>query len=71
MEENTNKKPIQLPTENTIDYAFENMIKQFIHQIKKDGIIEEVKARRYYIKPSMKKRLAKKGHRHGQKNRYI
>jgi len=71
MENNIVKKPIQLPIEVTVDYTFENMLKQFLHQVKKEGIIEEVKSRRYYIKPSMKKRLAKKGHRHGQKSRYI
>jgi small subunit ribosomal protein S21 len=35
-------------------------IKRFIKKCKKLGIIDEVKDRRYYKKPSVKKRLAKK-----------
>jgi len=59
------KKQVQLPTNVSVDYAFENMMKKFIHDVKKSGILEEVKARRYYIKESMKKRLAKKGQKRG------
>jgi ribosomal protein S21 len=60
------KKQVQLPTNVSVDYAFENMMKKFIHDVKKNGILEEVRARRYYVKPSMVKRLAKKGQRkHG------
>ena len=55
------KKQVQLPTSVNVDYQFENMLKKFIHDVKKSGILEEVKSRRYYIKESMKKRLAKKG----------
>jgi len=55
------KKQVQLPTNVSVDYAFENMMKKFIHDVKKNGILEEVRARRYYVKPSMIKRLAKKG----------
>jgi len=55
------KKQVQLPTNVSVDYQFENMLKKFIHDVKKSGILEEVKSRRYYIKESMKKRLAKKG----------
>jgi small subunit ribosomal protein S21 len=35
-------------------------IKRFIKKCKKLGIIDEVKDRRYFKKPSVKKRLAKK-----------
>ena len=35
-------------------------IKRFIKKVKKEGIIEEVKERRRYLKPSEKKRKAKK-----------
>tara|TARA_R110002110_G_scaffold50394_2_gene149233 strand:+ start:529 stop:738 length:210 start_codon:yes stop_codon:yes gene_type:complete len=35
-------------------------IKRFIKKCKKLGIIDEVKERKRYIKPSAKKRLAKK-----------
>ena len=38
----------------------ERTIKRFIKKVKKDGIIEECKERRRYMKPSEKKRLAKK-----------
>jgi len=55
------KKQVQLPVNVLVDYQFENMLKKFIHDVKKSGILEEVKSRRYYIKESMKKRLAKKG----------
>ena len=54
------KKPINLPENVPIDYNFERMLKSFMKQVDKDGIIKEIKARRYYIKPSEKKRLAKK-----------
>lgn len=43
------------------DPAFEKMLKDFQKQVKKDGVIEEVKRRRYYIKPSAEKRLRKNG----------
>ena len=59
------KKQVQLPTSVNVDYAFENMLKKFIHDVKKSGILEEVKSRRYFIKPSMVKRLAKKERKHG------
>jgi small subunit ribosomal protein S21 len=35
-------------------------IKKFSRKCKKLGIVQEVRDRRHYIKPSMKKRLAKK-----------
>ena len=38
----------------------EKMIKRFIKKVKKAGIIEEFINRRYYVKPSDKKRLKKK-----------
>jgi len=38
----------------------EKMIKRFIKKVKKAGIIEEAISRRYYVKPSVKKRLKKK-----------
>lgn len=47
-------------TTNAIDPIFEAMLKKFSNQVKKDGIIEEVRKRRYYEKPSETKRLAQK-----------
>ena len=35
-------------------------IKRFIKKCKKLGIIDEVKDRKHYVKPSVKRRLAKK-----------
>jgi small subunit ribosomal protein S21 len=35
---------------------FERMIKRFSRKIKKSGILEEVRNRRYYEKPSLKRR---------------
>ena len=37
----------------------ERMIKRFIKKCKKDGILQEVRDRRYYRKPSEIKRLKK------------
>tara|TARA_B100000214_G_scaffold204300_1_gene148129 strand:+ start:379 stop:585 length:207 start_codon:yes stop_codon:yes gene_type:complete len=36
------------------------VVKRFIKKCKKLGIIDEIKDRRHYIKPSEKKRMAKK-----------
>ena len=47
-------------SEAPIDYAFEHMMKSFTSQVKKDGVIDEVKRRRYYQKPSEVKRAEKK-----------
>jgi small subunit ribosomal protein S21 len=38
----------------------ERLIKRFIKKCKKIGIIDEVKDRKQFTKPSVKKRLAKK-----------
>lgn len=58
------KKPIVTIPENVpIDYSFEKMLKQFLKQVDKSGILKEVKARRYYIKKSELNRLAKKKRR--------
>ena len=35
----------------------ERLIRRFIRKVKKSGLIEEVKKRKYYIKPSQKRRL--------------
>jgi ribosomal protein S21 len=52
-------KPV---VENTgpIDLAFEHMLKSFTSQVKRDGVLDEVKRRRYYTKPSAEKREYKK-----------
>ena len=38
----------------------DRVVKRFIKKCKKLGIIDEIKDRRHYIKPSEKKRIAKK-----------
>jgi ribosomal protein S21 len=48
------KKPITLPENAPVDYAFENMLKKFKRE--SEEIIREVKERRYYRKPSALKR---------------
>ncbi len=37
--------------------SFERMVRRFIKKVKKEGILEEVRERRRYLKPSEKKRL--------------
>lgn len=46
------KKPVILPEHVSIDYTFEKMLKNFQKQVEKSGILQEVKERRYYSKPS-------------------
>ena len=38
---------------------FERMLKKFSRKVKKCGILEEVRERRYYTKPSVKRRKKK------------
>jgi len=54
---------VKLPENVPVDYAFEKMLKSFIKNVDKLGILKEVKARRYYIKPSEQNRLDKKQRR--------
>lgn len=37
----------------------DKMIKKFLKKVKKSKVVEEVMERRYYVKPSVKERLAK------------
>jgi ribosomal protein S21 len=57
------KKPIILPENVPIDYEFERMLKSFLKDVQKSGIMQEIRERRYHIKPSEQKRLAKKSKR--------
>jgi len=51
------KRPeVKLPENVPIDYEFDKRLKRFMKDVDKSGILQEVKARRYYIKPSEKKR---------------
>ena len=38
---------------------FERMVKKFTRKVKKCGILDEVRERRYYTKPSVKRRKKK------------
>jgi ribosomal protein S21 len=58
-----NKKEIKLPENVPVDYTFDRMLKSFMKQVDKSGILKEIKARKYYIKPSEIKRIAKKSKR--------
>lgn len=54
------KKITNISSETPIDPNFERMLKSFLRQVQKDGILQEVKKRRYYIKPSELKRMKNK-----------
>jgi len=61
------KQPIvNLPENVPVDYSFERLLKSFLKQIDREGTLKEVKARRYYIKPSEVKRLAAKSKKRRQ-----
>ena len=38
---------------------FERLVKKFTRKVKKSGILDEVRERRYYTKPSVKRRMKK------------
>lgn len=64
MDNRDNKKQPVTPAENTpVDMNFERMFKNFVKTVRNSGVLEQVKARRYYIKPSELKRMAKKSKR--------
>lgn len=43
-----------------IDLNFERMLKSFIKTVEKSGVLQQVKARRYYEKPSAIRRKLEK-----------
>jgi ribosomal protein S21 len=51
-----NKNSINLSENTNFNPDFEKMLKTFLKQIDKSGILREVKIRRYYRKPSEIKR---------------
>ena len=57
---NMDKNITKPNSEESTDPIFDYMFKKFLQQVKKDKIIEQVRARRYYSKPSEIKRLAQK-----------
>jgi len=46
------KKEIKLSENIPVDYEFEKMLKSFMKQVQKDGILQEFREHRYYTKPS-------------------
>ena len=59
--DNDKKRPeVKLPENVPVDYGFEKMLKSFIKTVEKSGILQQVKARRYYEKPSAIKRKLEK-----------
>ena len=57
---NMDKNITKSNSEESTDPIFDYMFKKFLQQVKKDKIIEQVRVRRYYSKPSEIKRLAQK-----------
>ena len=57
------KVTVVLPENPPVDLNFERMLKSFIKKVQKDGVLEEVKRRRYYIKKSEQLRMEKKNNR--------
>lgn len=52
MDNKQEKKPINLPENIPTDYAFDRMVKDFLKQVERSGILKELRDRRYYSKPS-------------------
>ena len=50
-------KVTNVSVEKRPNESFERMLKRFVKKVKKDGILEEVRDRRRFTKPSEKKRL--------------
>jgi ribosomal protein S21 len=67
MSEEKKFKPVVLPENVPVNYEFEKMLKGFLKQVQKEGKLDEVKKRKYYIKPSEIKRAEEKERR--RKNR--
>ncbi len=50
---------VNAKVEQKKDEPFERMLKRFIKRVKKERIVEQVRERRYYEKPSVVKRRQK------------
>lgn len=50
---------VNAKVEQKKDEPFERMLKRFVKKVKKERVIEQVRERRYYEKPSVTKRKAK------------
>ena len=47
-----NKPQVKLPENTPTDYNFEKMMRSFLKQVQRYGILREVRERQYYNKPS-------------------
>ena len=50
------KKPVHMEVTPRRNEQPERMIRRFIKKVKKEGILEEVRERKYYVKPSEQRR---------------
>ena len=54
------KKPINIEITPRRNEQPERMIRRFTKKVKKEGILEEVRERKYYVKPSEARRKKKR-----------
>lgn len=54
------KKPINIEITPRRNEQPERMIRRFTKKVKKEGILEEVRERKYYVKPSEERRKKKR-----------
>jgi ribosomal protein S21 len=54
------KKPINVEITPRRNEQPERMIRRFTKKVKKEGILEEVRERKYYVKPSEERRKKKR-----------
>lgn len=53
------RTPVHVEVKVHDQEQIERMIKKFTRKVKKSGVLDEVRERRYYTKPSVKRRMKK------------
>ncbi len=53
------RTPVHVEVQVTDQRQIERAIKKFSRKVKKCGVLDEVRKRRHYIKPSVKRRMKK------------
>jgi len=53
------RTPLHVEVQVRDQEQIERMIKKFTRKVKKSGVLEEVRERRHYTKPSVKRRMKK------------
>ena len=53
------RTPVHVEVKIHDQEQIERMIKKFTRKVKKSGVLDEVRERRYYTKPSVKRRMKK------------